>query len=333
MVCQLRQAIAEKVGGDTSFKSAHQPIRVAGSIHGKHGIRRLVEILDHRPIDYDLAEFADAVALMPALEPMPDNWRDFAVAPQQKPSMRELLVQPIREGGIDGTTRFEALSRVIGYWIRRSRDGHVSRAEAWEEIRGYNEASIRPPWPEDRLRREAERLWQKDQATVQVAAQAPSKLTEDGSVLPVAFTEDALASAFAERHESGWRYVAAWGQWYVWTGAHWIREETLCATDRARGICREAASSAPARQRTKLSAAATVSAVERLARSDRRLACAPAIWDTDAWLLNCPDTMVDLRTGTPLPHDPTRFVTKINGVDKVQPGRTASGRYGTGNLR
>src|SRR5690606_1159605 len=51
-VCRLRQTIAAKVGGDPAFKSAHQPIRVAGSIHAKGGSRRLVEIVDHAEIDH-----------------------------------------------------------------------------------------------------------------------------------------------------------------------------------------------------------------------------------------------------------------------------------------
>ena len=38
-----------------------------------------------------------------------------------------------------------------------------------------------------------------------------------------------------------WRYVAAWGQWFTWSGVVWRREETLKAFDLARRVCREAA--------------------------------------------------------------------------------------------
>jgi hypothetical protein len=41
LVCALRGVIADKVGGDPHFRSAHQPIRVAGSIYFKGGISRL----------------------------------------------------------------------------------------------------------------------------------------------------------------------------------------------------------------------------------------------------------------------------------------------------
>jgi hypothetical protein len=46
-LCRLRGDIAVKVGGDTHFRSAHQPIRVAGTVYHKHGHQRLVQIRDH----------------------------------------------------------------------------------------------------------------------------------------------------------------------------------------------------------------------------------------------------------------------------------------------
>ncbi|WP_371061406.1 hypothetical protein [Rhodosalinus sp. 5P4] len=40
-LCQLRGEIALKVGGDTHFRSAHQPIRVPGTVYHKGGLTRL----------------------------------------------------------------------------------------------------------------------------------------------------------------------------------------------------------------------------------------------------------------------------------------------------
>ena len=67
--------------------------------------------------------------------------------PPPSGSVTELFGRKVREGGVDGTTRFDALSRVIGYWIRRCREGHVTPAQAWDEIVAYNAARIDPPWP------------------------------------------------------------------------------------------------------------------------------------------------------------------------------------------
>ena len=66
-LCRLRGDIAVKVGGDTHFRSAHQPIRVAGSVYHKGGFQRLVAIRHHRAqVEVDLGEFAEAVQAMPA---------------------------------------------------------------------------------------------------------------------------------------------------------------------------------------------------------------------------------------------------------------------------
>jgi P4 family phage/plasmid primase-like protien len=319
-VCRLRQTIAAKVGGDPAFKSAHQPIRVAGSIHAKGGSRRLVKIVDHAEIDHDLGELTESILAMPPMEGLSDDTLDFNGAGRGGDSVPELFGRPVREGGVDGTTRFDALSRVIGYWIRRCREGHVTPGEAWDEIKAYNLARIDPPWPEDRLKREAERLWQRDLERNgafddDLPEGADGGGGDNDGPTPVRFSEDALAARFAERHADRWRYVAGWGQWLTWTGAVWRREDTLQAFDLARQVCREAAVRAPsARIRTKLSSAATVAAVERLARSDRRHASTTEIWDRDPWLLNTGDGVIDLRSGALTPHDPQLFMTKVAGA-------------------
>jgi len=319
-VCRARYMIASKVGGDTAFRSAHQPIRVAGSVHAKNGRQRLVEIVGSSLRDYDLGELVEAIVAMPPLEGAAVDELDFNGAAEMRASVTELFARKIREGGIDGETRFDALSRVIGYWIRRCRDGHVTPLQAWEEMVAYNAARIDPPWPEDRLRQEAERLWKRDAERHRDVAGEPDEGGDGGGgsagggdgPIPVQFTEDALADSFATRHADVWRYVAPWGQWLTWTGTLWRREDTLQAFDLARRICREAARRSPsAKIRTKLSSAATVSAVERLARSDRRHASTTEVWDRDPWLLNTRGGIIDLRSGAASAHDPLRFMTKI----------------------
>lgn len=314
-VCRLRHAIASKVGGDLSFRSAHQPIRVAGSVHAKTSIARLVEVLAVNAGEYDLGELAAAVMAMPPLDGLggeSGSTFDFNGAEAGRGAVTELFGQQVREGGADGTTRFDALSRIIGYWIRRSREGHVTPAQAWDEIVAYNEARIVPPWPADRLRQEAERLWRRDAAH---SAEQPAAGDGGGSgepPLPVGFTEDALALEFTARHASDWRYIAVWGQWLAWTGTRWEREATLRAYDLARLVCRDAAGRCTnGKIKARISAASTVAAVERLARSDRRHAATSEIWDGDPWLLNTPAGIVDLRSGAINRHDRALAMTRL----------------------
>jgi hypothetical protein len=154
-VCKLRSLIAAKVGGDPSFGSAHQPIRVAGSIYRKGGVERLVAIRDARSLEYELSEFAEKVAAMPAL---PGVGADPS-AKAEKPTIDDVLKRPVREGGEDAWTRFQGASAAIGHYIRLVHDGRISSAEGWEAICQFNAAMLRPPWPLDRLKAEADRLW------------------------------------------------------------------------------------------------------------------------------------------------------------------------------
>ena len=132
---------------------------------------------------------------------------------------------------------------------------------------------------------------------------------------PPNFSDEALALRFAAAHSSDLRYVAALGKWLFWTGTHWDFDETLKAFDLARRICREVASSCEDKRiAMAIASAKTVAAVVRLARSDRRIAATVDQWDTDAWLFNTPDGVINLRTGLRRAHRPEDFITKIAAV-------------------
>jgi hypothetical protein len=156
-LCKLRSEIAFKVGGDPHFRSAHQPIRVAGSVYHKGGFQRVVTIRDHRPsVEVDLREFGEMVAAMPLFAR-----DDRAALPplRNKPSIDDVLTTPVHAGGEDAWTRFDGASAAIGHFIRLVHDGRVSPNEGWEAICQYNAAMLRPAWPIERLKQEADRLW------------------------------------------------------------------------------------------------------------------------------------------------------------------------------
>jgi putative DNA primase/helicase len=134
-----------------------------------------------------------------------------------------------------------------------------------------------------------------------------------GSVQP--FSEDALALQFADLHADDCRYVADWSQWLRWDGTRWQRDNTLAVFDRARAICRKSAAACNKPKLAKeLTSAKTVAAVERLARSDRRLAATSEQWDADPWLLNTPKGVIDLRTGAMREHRANDYLTRIATV-------------------
>ncbi len=124
--------------------------------------------------------------------------------------------------------------------------------------------------------------------TPNLVAEMVEKATiEVADARPPEFSDEALAQRFARLHGDGLRYVAAWSQWYAWTDARWELDTTLAAFDRARAVCR-AASSKPDRPniRTALASAKTVAAVERLAKTDRRIAAHVEQWDANPDTLN-----------------------------------------------
>jgi putative DNA primase/helicase len=87
----------------------------------------------------------------------------------------------------------------------------------------------------------------------------------------------------------------------------------LLATYHARQICSDAA--AQVKDPRQIESSNTIGGVERLARSDRRLAATVDQWDADPWLLNTPAGTVDLRSGGECrPHQQSDYLTKITGT-------------------
>ncbi|TPQ51974.1 hypothetical protein C2U72_05600 [Prosthecomicrobium hirschii] len=157
-LCRLRADIAIKVGGDTHFHSAHQPIRVAGSVYHKNGFQRVVRIREHNRTEVHLDDLAERVAAMPALS---DGGRELPDPSRPKPAIDAVLNTPVHEGGQDAWTRFEGASAAIGHYIRRVHAGEMTPDDGWEAICQYNAALLRPAWPLERLRQEADRLWRR----------------------------------------------------------------------------------------------------------------------------------------------------------------------------
>ncbi len=105
---------------------------------------------------------------------------------------------------------------------------------------------------------------------------------EVADACPPAFSDEALAQRFARSFADELRYVAAWKRWHAWTGATWALDTTRDALDRARAICRAAASEADNWSiQTRIASAKTATAVERLAAVDRRIAATVDQWDAD----------------------------------------------------
>ncbi|CAG7667811.1 unnamed protein product [Allacma fusca] len=161
---ELRHNLALAIGGDTHFRSAHQPIRVAGSIYHKGGVGKLVKIRAYNAIEYELTELIEKVINLPSLSSnnAAKNGSNEQIASEHNTrtlSIDQIMIQKVHEGGNGEQTRFNHITAIIGFWLRRWHQGLVTEAVAMEEIRSFNLANMIPPWPDDRVRQTINGLW------------------------------------------------------------------------------------------------------------------------------------------------------------------------------
>jgi putative DNA primase/helicase len=167
----------------------------------------------------------------------------------------------------------------------------------------------------DRVRKiEAARLGIRVGALDQEVERLRSK-TERPPDRPPEFTDEALALRYSTEHADRLRFVASWGRWLLWDGSVWDFDDTLKALDLSRVVCRQASAECNEDSTaTSIASAKTVSAIERLAKADRRHAATVDQWDTDPWVLNTPAGIVDLRSGQMHRHRPDAYMTKITAI-------------------
>lgn len=216
---------------------------------------------------------------------------------------------PSVDGVIPDGMRDSTLASLAGSMRRRGM-GYEEMVAALQVV---NSRRCKPPLPADAVEKVAASVARYPTgATAPSSGSAGSEPSDSAPSVaggvPLLFTDDALASEFTDEHVDDWRYVAVWGHWYHWDGARWRKETTLKAFDLARRICRRTAA---ASKQPRIASAATVAAVERLAKADRGHSATIEQWDANHWLLNTPGGVVDLKTGELRPHDRADYMTKV----------------------
>lgn len=241
-------------------------------------------------------------------------------------------MKKIRSDGQDEVTRFTAVGKVIGHWLHVARSGRLTLDEAWDHVQDHNAACIDPPWSEARLRTSFDAIYQRD-----IANHGPMpdfgpdlpptdsdeiQSDDDGASASPMFipdavflSEDDLADRFAERFRRKFRHAAARGCWMIWTGRVWKPDERHSAIDKIRLSCRVVAATINDEQMArKLCSQRTITAVEKLARTDPRIAETGNVWDRGPMILNTPNGIIDLATGELKSHDAALLLTRIAGA-------------------
>ena len=209
----------------------------------------------------------------------------------------KLFAKRVHEGGVDGITRFDALSRIIGYWIRRCRRGpcHPRAGVGGDRLlqrRLHRSAVAAGPAAAG------------DEAAL-AARRASVEQQQGGTAARRAeFTEDALALEFTHRHGEDWRVCRRLGP------VAGLDRHALATRKHAEGL-------RPRSHRVPRSGGACdkhqAARQDRVRRARWRRSSGwrapidatprrPIIWDRDPWSLNTPGGVVDLRTGMLVPH-------------------------------
>ncbi len=131
--------------------------------------------------------------------------------------------------------------------------------------------------------------------------------------VPAAATDDGLALGFVEERGRNLRHAQLGRGWYAFKDYRFEVDGTNAVTDQVRDYMRPIADANP-KQRKRLLSRATISAVSALALTDRRVALRPEQFDANPWVLNTPDGLVDLKTGSIRPTTPEDLVTKATAV-------------------
>jgi putative DNA primase/helicase len=151
------------------------------------------------------------------------------------------------------------------------------------------------------------------------------KVTDDRTAAPdllrgLGCTDYGNAQRLVRRHGANLRYCYEFNSWLAWTGTHWSFDPAVAerlAKDAVLAIYQEVGKLADAKDRETMHRhavqsehASRITAMLALARSEPGIPIRPTDLDRDAWLLNCTNGTLDLRTGELSPHRREDLVTR-----------------------
>ena len=206
------------------------------------------------------------------------------------------------EGGISQGERNAALASLAGSMRRRGMSYEAILAALREE----NERKCNPPL---------------DAREVEAIARSISNYEPAESIEHL--TDLGNARRFAKQHRGQVRYCFERDQWFVWTGSVWTPDNTgdvMCrAKETVLSIYTEAANEKDPDRRAALAQHAVksetnqkIQAILSLAKSEPGIPVMLAEMDHCPFLFNVQSGVIDLDSGSLLPHDPNLLITQIS---------------------
>lgn len=160
---RLRDEISRIGGADMQFglgvKSnpfgrAHQPVRIAGSVHGKNGIKTPVHMhMADEPQTYYFEELSISASVAER-KPWYIPVAEALDVVDDVPSQPIPFTETVKAGGEGLVTRWSSFNQVAGYHINLVRLGKLTMEEAENMTRGWVISHMSPPWPDHRIKKE-----------------------------------------------------------------------------------------------------------------------------------------------------------------------------------
>jgi hypothetical protein len=221
--------------------------------------------------------------------------------------------------GDDLEDGFEVFAEWSERWEDGTNDPDDVRAN-WNRMTGSY--SVGWPWIAEKARGFGYNDAQ-DDFTADPNAVAPAVPPTPPAAGPMRMSDQWLAERVLRRIGDRLRYVAARAAWYVWDGSYWAPDASERALwtigDALRQISIQETATATqgraAQQDAKLMESQnTRQRVASLVRSDPSIAVEMESLDANAWLLNTPGGVVNLKDGTVTPPLPEDLHTKMTAV-------------------
>jgi len=196
--------------------------------------------------------------------------------------------------------------------------------KAWNRLLGRLRTAPPSGYGRTSLEQAATGLKQAKNRAVEVPEEAKSGVSELPLVLR--FTDLGNARRFAETFRDNLRYHPGVG-WHEWNGQRWYADGD-CATGHAKQILLDQLTSLAEaengfdvdeiRHIISSASAGKISAVVELAQSEPAIRMPrEVLFDTNPWLLNCPNGTLNLRTGKLRKHRPGDLLSKMTGAEYV----------------
>lgn len=167
-IVELRGKVAAKCGGDmmlglgrvgNPLGRCHQPIRIPGSIHAKHGKRSQCSIEKVGSSSYSYSELDWSII---TADPMPGVSQVakeilLGFSPRSgigEKAIESTLTSDVREGGNGEKNRWTEFTRTAGHYVHCARQGLMTLDDARADVYGWVSAHMHPPWPDDRIEKE-----------------------------------------------------------------------------------------------------------------------------------------------------------------------------------